>query len=149
MRKERTPEEISFLNKKGKEAANMRGFGNLSAISVTKRSKSGVILQLKLDYEKGSVLVGNEYNVRSLLGAGVTKLTLSDGSEREAGLLPSAYTMLVPAEDGTYQMMGGGYGHGIGMSQNGAQAMAKSGKSCEEILNFFFKDITLENGESQ
>lgn len=149
VRKERTPEEISFLNKKGKEAANMRGFGNLSAISVTKRSKSGVILQLKLDYEKGSVLVGNEYNVRSLLGAGVTKLTLSDGSEREAGLLPSAYTMLVPAEDGTYQMMGGGYGHGIGMSQNGAQAMAKSGKSCEEILNFFFKDITLENGESQ
>lgn len=149
VRKERTPEEISFLNKKGKETDDMRGFGSLSAISVAKRSKSGVILQLKLDYEKGSVLVGNEYNVRALLGAGVTKLKLSDGSKREAGLLPSAYTTLVPKEDGTYRMMGGGYGHGIGMSQNGAQAMAKSGKSCEEILKFFFKDIELEDGEAQ
>ena len=122
----------------------MNQFGNLLTLSVVKRSKSGVILQLKLGYEKGSVLVGSEYNVRSILGAGVTKLTLSDGSEREGGLLPSAYTTLILQEGGTYDMTGGGYGHGIGMSQNGAQAMAKSGKSCEEILKFFFKGIEIE-----
>jgi len=143
-RKERTPEDISFLNKNGKKANTMNQFGNLLTLSVVKRSKSGVILQLKLDYEKGSVLVGSEYNVRSILGAGVTKLTLSDGSEREGGLLPSAYTTLILQEGGTYDMKGGGYGHGIGMSQNGAQAMAKSGKSCEEILKFFFKGIEIE-----
>jgi stage II sporulation protein D len=44
-------------------------------------------------------------------------------------------------------MNGGGYGHGIGMSQNGAQAMALNGKKCEEILKFFFKDIEIENGD--
>ena len=32
----------------------------------------------------------------------------------------------------------GGYGHGIGMSQNGANEMAKKGKSCQEILQLFY-----------
>ena len=31
-----------------------------------------------------------------------------------------------------------GYGHGVGMSQYGANAMAKEGKSCEEILTHYF-----------
>ncbi len=148
-RKERTPEDILFFNQKGKQKENMNGFGNLVRLSITKRSQNGIILQMKLEYEKGSVLVGNEYNVRALLGAGLTELVLADGSKRESELLPSAYTTLTPLENGTYRMSGGGYGHGIGMSQNGAQAMALTGKSCEEILKFFFKDIELINGESK
>ena len=31
-----------------------------------------------------------------------------------------------------------GFGHGVGMSQNGAQGMAKQGKTCQEILKFFY-----------
>lgn len=147
VRKERTPEEISFFNQKGKEKETMQGFGGLLKIQIEKRSKSGVILKLRLTYEKGSVLVGNEYNIRVLLGAGLTDLTLSDGSKRDFSLLPSAYTTVEPLEDGTYQMTGGGYGHGIGMSQNGAQKMAQAGKSCEEILQFFFKDIKIEEAQ--
>ncbi len=148
-RKEKTPKDISFYNAKGREKKDMNGFGSLVRLAVTGRSKNGVILQLKLEYENGSVLVGNEYNVRSLLGAGVKELTLSDGSKRESALLPSAYTTLIPLENGTYRMDGGGYGHGIGMSQNGAQGMALAGKSCGEILQFFFQDIELTNGDAK
>ena len=148
-RKEKTPKDISFYNAKGREKKDMNGFGSLVRLAVTGRSKNGVILQLKLEYENGSILVGNEYNVRSLLGAGVKELTLSDGSKRESALLPSAYTTLIPLENGTYRMDGGGYGHGIGMSQNGAQGMALAGKSCGEILQFFFQDIELTNGDAK
>ena len=31
-----------------------------------------------------------------------------------------------------------GYGHGVGMSQYGANAMAKEGHTCEEILEHYF-----------
>ena len=148
-RRERTPEDILFFNQKGKQKERMDGFGNLVRLSIAKRSNSGIILHLKMEYEKGSVLVANEYNVRAILGAGVTDLTLSDGSKRDFALLPSAYTTLTPLENGTYSMTGGGYGHGIGMSQNGAQAMALTGKSFEEILTFFYKDIELTNGETE
>lgn len=146
-RREKTPEDIVYLDEQGNEAENIRGFGNLLKLEAAKRSKCGVILQLKLTYEKGTVLAGNEYNIRMLLGSGLTMLTLADNSKRETAILPSAYTTLSASEGGIYMMSGGGYGHGIGMSQNGAQAMAKSKKSCEEILKFFFKDIEIENGD--
>ena len=38
----------------------------------------------------------------------------------------------------TFTIYGGGFGHGVGMSQNGAQGMAKQGKTCQEILKFFY-----------
>ena len=38
---------------------------------------------------------------------------------------------------------GKGYGHGVGMSQWGAYAMAKDGKKAEEIVKHYFKDIEI------
>lgn len=37
-----------------------------------------------------------------------------------------------------------GYGHGVGMSQYGANEMAKTGKNYEDILNHYYQDITIE-----
>lgn len=42
-----------------------------------------------------------------------------------------------------YQIKGGGYGHGVGMSQNGAKGMADTGKNYEEILNYFYQEVEL------
>lgn len=39
---------------------------------------------------------------------------------------------------------GAGWGHGVGMSQYGAKAMAEQGHTYEDILNFYFTGITLE-----
>jgi len=38
---------------------------------------------------------------------------------------------------------GKGYGHGVGMSQWGAQGMALSGKSAEEILKHYYLGIEI------
>ena len=38
-------------------------------------------------------------------------------------------------------LKGGGYGHGVGMSQTAANEMAKEGYSYEEILEYFFREI--------
>lgn len=37
-----------------------------------------------------------------------------------------------------------GYGHGVGMSQYGAQAMAKKGYTYDEILNHYYQDIEIK-----
>lgn len=39
---------------------------------------------------------------------------------------------------------GKGYGHGVGMSQWGANKMAKDGKKPEDIITYYFKNITIE-----
>ena len=37
-----------------------------------------------------------------------------------------------------------GYGHGVGMSQNGADALAKQGLSCEEIVKYYYRDVEIK-----
>ena len=36
-----------------------------------------------------------------------------------------------------------GYGHGVGMSQTGADSLAKQGKNYEEIIRHFYKDVEI------
>ena len=47
-------------------------------------------------------------------------------------------------EDNQVKMAGKGYGHGVGMSQWGAYAMAKAGKTAEEIVMHYFRGVTLD-----
>ena len=37
-----------------------------------------------------------------------------------------------------------GYGHGVGMSQTGADTMAKQGSNYEEIINHFYVGIEIK-----
>lgn len=36
-----------------------------------------------------------------------------------------------------------GYGHGVGMSQTGADALAKTGTNCEDIIKHFYTDVEI------
>ena len=47
-------------------------------------------------------------------------------------------------EDGRVRMSGRGYGHGVGMSQWGAYAMAKEGKNAEEIVTHYFNGVRID-----
>lgn len=38
-----------------------------------------------------------------------------------------------------------GYGHGVGMSQTGADSLAKQGKGYEDIIKHFYKNVEIEN----
>lgn len=38
-----------------------------------------------------------------------------------------------------------GYGHGVGMSQTGADSMAKKGSNCEEIIKHFYTGVEIKD----
>lgn len=125
--------------------------GTLKNITVKERSSAGTILTLQLTFSKGIAEVKGEYNIRKVLGCGMTELVFRDGSKREdMTILPSACCTVEKQEDGTYLLDGGGYGHGLGMSQNAANGMAKAGYDYIGILNYFYNDIMIEdmNGRS-
>ena len=67
----------------------------------------------------------------------------------ELGMLPSAFFYLVPSYEGEkllgYELIGGGYGHGRGLSQNGARGMAEKGKTFLEILKYYYGEIELHD----
>ena len=61
--------------------------------------------------------------------------------------LPSAFISVEKRVSGegevSFHIYGGGYGHGVGMSQNGAQKMAKEGMDYASILSFFYQGTEL------
>ena len=97
---------------------------------------------------KETVLIRYQTNIRTLLAPNNDILYRQDESQSKGmSLLPSAFIAIDPVtEDGedAFLITGGGYGHGLGMSQNGANTMAKEGKSYEEILKHFYPDTGLE-----
>lgn len=128
----------------GVSDGTLGGFGAIRGITVAERSGAGAILTLKIQYEKGTVLVRSEYNIRLVLGACTDYIVYADGSKSEqVTMLPSAYCAIVSAGDGALTLYGGGYGHGIGMSQNAANGMAKAGMDYEQILHYFYNDIMI------
>jgi stage II sporulation protein D len=73
------------------------------------------------------------------------KLTeLSDGTYRDnLSVLPSACFIVREKSSDTYSLAGGGFGHGIGMSQYAAGAMAEEGKTYTEIIDYFYKNVEI------
>ena len=45
--------------------------------------------------------------------------------------------------DGEYVFSVSGYGHGVGMSQNGANCMAENGSTYKEIIRHYYKGVTI------
>lgn len=50
--------------------------------------------------------------------------------------------------DGKIKFSVKGYGHGVGMSQTGADTLAKEGKSYKDIINHFYKDVEIKDVNS-
>ena len=54
------------------------------------------------------------------------------------GLLPGPAGPVAEAAPRSFTIVGGGYGHGIGMSQYGAHGMALRGASAGRIISFYY-----------
>ena len=117
--------------------------GTLQDIEITKTGEGGIALQIKATGDKGTVTVDTENKIRKALGGSGFEITKQDGTaEPGSALLPSAF-FTIKKEGDTFVISGGGLGHGIGMSQNGANEMAKKGRDYKEILSLFFQGVTV------
>ena len=87
----------------------------------------------------------------SVISGGGTTGTLRGNS---ASVITSSGTVTVSCEasrpssgggsqNGNFVITGTGNGHNVGMSQYGAKAMAEQGYGFQEILNFYYTDITI------
>ena len=57
------------------------------------------------------------------------------------GLRSACFTVEPGTQSVTFRVTG--YGHGVGMSQYGANALAKEGKTCEEILKWYYTGVEI------
>ena len=66
-----------------------------------------------------------------------------EGTEmrRIFSLRSACFTLTADAESVTFRVTG--YGHGVGMSQYGAEQLAKAGKTWQEILAWYYTGVTI------
>lgn len=128
---------------------NIDGVGTVTDIRVTERGAGGVARTLLVTGSGGEKTITGQNNIRAALGDARLTLISKNGKEsKDWQSLPSGFLTI---EDGgkneageqVFVIYGGGYGHGVGMSQNGAQGMAKAGMSYEAILRFFYDGVTV------
>lgn len=131
--------------------------GKIKKIEITKRGAGGIAQELTIEAEKGTFKVLSEYNIRYVLCDGKSAVRKQDDSEMVPGmLLPSGFFVLDPVfttgKGGGnvvgYTLVGGGFGHGVGMSQNGAKALGSNGVSYEQILMQFYPGCELTDSET-
>lgn len=126
--------------------------GTIQNISVLIRNEGGAADEVLITGTEATYKVISELNIRYVLCDGITQVVRQDGSRVDMqNLLPSAFFIITPVKIGEnmvgYQLYGGGFGHGAGMSQNGAKNMAEAGFDVTEILAFFYKNSVIEKVE--
>lgn len=130
--------------------------GKLKDLHVYKRGEGGNIMEMVLEGSEATVKVSTEYYIRQLItpveydeNKEPILLTLQDGSTKENyKMLPSTFftpEKIVDTKGNIVEIRftGGGFGHGVGMSQNGVKGMVDRGYAFEDILKHYYKNIVI------
>lgn len=115
--------------KKVEEAA---GIGKISSVTGFERGPSGRLYKVSLIGETGTKTVMKELAIRKLFGGLRSACFIAEWKRDDRGFIAGA------------EITGAGWGHGVGMCQTGAQAMAKAGKSFDQILSHYFPGGKIE-----
>ena len=139
-----------------KLAEKITGIGEIQGIFVTERGTGGIAKTVTVVGSTGKTVLKGQTQIRNTLGCPELTYTKNDGSTAEGFTsLPSAFIAVDETardeEAGirTFTIWGGGFGHGVGMSQNGAHQMAREGKTFDEILKFFYTGVEIKEMENQ
>ena len=99
-------------------------FGEIEDLIPLERGKSGRISRLKIVGTKRSFTIGKELEIRRALS--------------ETHLYSSAF--VVEKHDRRFDLIGAGWGHGVGLCQVGAAVMGENGYKYDEILLHYYKN---------
>ena len=104
---------------------NLKSLGSIQDIKPVKTGRIGRIVSVKLIGEDGKtgLLRGEDF-----------RLTIDSSGKK----IKSALCKILK-EDGKFKFYSGrGYGHGVGLCQCGAQALARRGKNAQQILDYYY-----------
>lgn len=99
----------------------------------------------KIDFNKEDCIEIKERDKSSrVLTVKIGNLNLSGVETRNLlGLRSANFTIEISEEEIVFKVIG--YGHGVGMSQTGADALAKQGKKYDEIIKHFYVGVEIDD----
>ncbi|MDD5132440.1 MAG: SpoIID/LytB domain-containing protein [bacterium] len=102
-------------------SANGFSLGKISNIKINDKSSSGRAIEIKITHKDGKILLkANKF--RLLLGSDIIRSAM----------------FKIKKDKDAYVFEGTGWGHGVGMCQEGAKGMAEKGYDYRQILKFYY-----------
>jgi len=110
-------------------------FGQITDLQPVERGYSGRLIKLRVVGEKKSLVIGKELEIRRALS--------------RSHLYSSAFVVERQIDAGTarpcgFTLAGAGWGHGVGLCQIGAAAMAAAGFGHKDILTHYFRGAAID-----
>jgi SpoIID/LytB domain protein len=135
----------------------IESIGELDDLKIEKRGQGGNIMELIVEGSNATVKISTEYLIRCLLapvqkeaGGRAFSISRSDGSRVEnMSMLPSAFFVIElkqasDKKDDQITLFGGGFGHGVGMSQEGVKGMIERGYTYKAILQHYYRNVEVD-----
>lgn len=119
-----------YLQSKQHPLAN---FSQLQSLEVAERSPSGRVRRLRVQTDRGIIDLEKDEILRALWGPNSILFYLEPLYEPAPANTPAANRRLRG-----YAFVGGGFGHGVGMSQTGAYHLGELGWASDRILSFYY-----------
>ncbi len=120
-----------------------------SEVTITKKEFEETIKKehgdFKIDFDEKDCIKVKEYTEGNRVKTiQVGNLKLSGVEMRNLfGLRSANFTITIEDNDIIFDVIG--YGHGVGMSQTGADSLAKQGKTYKEIIHHFYTDVEIKD----
>lgn len=129
------------------------GLGKISDIYISKRGLAGNVLEMTIVSESGTYKINKEYNLKKLLISKSIEITPLYGNIIVGNnTLPSSFFVIDKdpsnGNNKAFTVYGGGFGHGVGMSQYGVIGLVRQGKTYRAILNIFYDNVKFNNYET-
>ena len=130
------------------ETAGEEGYSQYQSEAVF--SQEELISKLKTKYDDITIDFNNDEDLKILdyTDSGRVK-TIKFGNHEISGTEARSLFGLrstnfeVTKENGNIKFLVKGYGHGVGMSQTGADSLAKEAKNCEDIIKHFYVGVEI------
>ena len=124
--------------------------GIVEDIKVLERGEGGIIMTIEITGDENSIRVDTEYLIRYIISGGqdvgISVVRMNGKESGRMSLLPSAFFYPEISYDEHNKLesviiYGGGFGHGVGMSQDGVLGMIKEGHDYKEILEHYYEGV--------
>ncbi len=117
-------------------------FSRIESMQIVDRAPSGRVREIAVNTDTGTISLHKDEIMDALYAPNSTLFAIEP-----------LYGAALKGEDGKataapplkgYRFIGGGLGHGVGMSQTGSYYLGKLGWSYDRILNFYYTDAKLQ-----
>jgi len=134
---------IKLYEDGGFRHAPVFNIGDFRSMQVASRGQGGNIREIIITGSTATILVRTEYTIRRILAPNLAgnSIPINRHNAEPAHnffMLPSTFMVFEQSAAGGLLFYGGGFGHGVGMSQNGVRGMIDRGYNYEQILAHYY-----------